>query len=75
MMEEGFFRNKPADYVWLMVFSASVLLVISVKYLKKFDVVHAHVTQHYYHIIDHSTICFSAFYGICSLIYHGLHLG
>ena len=30
MMEEGFFRNKPADYVWLMVFSASVLLVISV---------------------------------------------
>ncbi|KAK4515851.1 Aldedh domain-containing protein [Mucor velutinosus] len=30
MMEEGFFRNKPADYVWLMVFSASVLLVISI---------------------------------------------
>ncbi|EPB88351.1 hypothetical protein HMPREF1544_04817 [Mucor circinelloides 1006PhL] len=28
MMEEGFFRNKPADYVWLMVFSASVLLII-----------------------------------------------
>ncbi|CEP17919.1 hypothetical protein [Parasitella parasitica] len=30
MMEEGFFRNKPADYVWLMVFSASVLLAISI---------------------------------------------
>ncbi|KAI7900614.1 Der1-like protein [Cokeromyces recurvatus] len=30
MMEEGFYRNKPADYVWLMVFSASVLLLISI---------------------------------------------
>lgn len=45
------------------------------KVFKKFDVVHAHVTQQYYHIIDHSTICFSAFYGIRSLVYHGLHLG
>lgn len=31
MMEEGFFRNKPADYVWLMLFSASVLIILSVK--------------------------------------------
>lgn len=30
MMEEGFFRNKPADYVWLMLFSASVLIILSI---------------------------------------------
>jgi Derlin-2/3 len=31
MMEEGFYRNKPADYAWLILFSASVLLLCSVK--------------------------------------------
>jgi Derlin-2/3 len=30
MMEEGFFRNKPADYVWLMLFSAGILILLSV---------------------------------------------
>ncbi|GAA5798632.1 hypothetical protein HPULCUR_004037 [Helicostylum pulchrum] len=30
MMEEGFFRNKPADYVWLMLFSASLLIALSI---------------------------------------------
>ncbi|KAI8985325.1 Der1-like family-domain-containing protein [Pilobolus umbonatus] len=30
MMEEGFFRNKPADYVWLMIFSASILILCSI---------------------------------------------
>ncbi|KAI7862194.1 Der1-like family-domain-containing protein [Spinellus fusiger] len=29
MMEEGFFRNKPADYVWLLVFSATMLILFS----------------------------------------------
>ncbi|KAL0095626.1 Der1-like family-domain-containing protein [Phycomyces blakesleeanus] len=29
MMEEGFFRNKPADYVWLLVFSAGALILLS----------------------------------------------
>lgn len=32
MMEEGFFRNKPADYVWLMLFSASLLILLSVSF-------------------------------------------
>ena len=31
MMEEGFFRDKPADYVWLMLFSASLLISLSVR--------------------------------------------
>jgi Derlin-2/3 len=30
MMEEGFYRNKPADYAWLILFSASVLLLCSI---------------------------------------------
>ncbi|KAI9335818.1 Derlin [Pilaira anomala] len=30
MMEEGFFRNKPADYVWLMLFSAGLLIILSI---------------------------------------------
>ncbi|KAI8143063.1 Der1-like family-domain-containing protein [Fennellomyces sp. T-0311] len=29
MMEEGFFRNKPADYVWLLLFSAAALILCS----------------------------------------------
>ncbi|CEI89232.1 Der1-like protein [Rhizopus microsporus var. microsporus] len=30
MMEEGFYRHKPADYAWLILFSASTLLLCSI---------------------------------------------
>ncbi|KAI8379240.1 Der1-like family-domain-containing protein [Radiomyces spectabilis] len=30
MIEETFFRNKPADYVWLMLFSAIALILCSI---------------------------------------------
>ena len=36
MMEEGFFRNKPADYLWLLLFSATTLIVCSVKHHHRF---------------------------------------
>ncbi|CAO3578878.1 unnamed protein product [Absidia cylindrospora] len=29
MMEEGFYRSKPADYVWLLTFAASTLILSS----------------------------------------------
>jgi hypothetical protein len=41
-MEEGFFRNKPADYVWLMVFSASVLIILSVSSIRHIPPIFMH---------------------------------
>ncbi|ORX50122.1 Der1-like protein [Hesseltinella vesiculosa] len=30
MMEEGFYRSKPADYLWLLVFSSTLLIFFSI---------------------------------------------
>lgn len=30
-MEESFFRNRPADYVWLLVFSGIALVICAVR--------------------------------------------
>lgn len=35
MMEEGFFRNKPADYLWLLLFSGIALIACSVSISRK----------------------------------------
>jgi Derlin-2/3 len=32
MMEEGFYRSKPADYLWLLTFAAGTLIVSSVSF-------------------------------------------
>lgn len=75
MMEEGFFRNKPADYVWLMLFSAGLLIILSVKYIMEERKFVSKINFKYCNILDYCTICLFTVYGICAFVHHGLYLG